>query len=98
MRRSTRRSSSIPTGETRHVVVPKGPFLRLTGFLSIQVTFADSSISLPFSLEGNFTFEQITLKILTEPVRCLRPRQCASGAANVKVNVLASDSPMARAA
>ena len=33
----------------------------LSGFLSLGITFADSGVSVPFVLSGNFAFEQITL-------------------------------------
>jgi hypothetical protein len=48
-------------GETTTLSLQKGPFLRLSGFLSLGITFADSGVSVPFVLSGNFAFEQITL-------------------------------------
>jgi ClpP class serine protease len=48
-------------GNTKVLSVPKGPSLRLTGFIDLRVTFDDAAVSDPFVLRGNFSFEQVSL-------------------------------------
>jgi hypothetical protein len=75
-------------GGTQNLTVPKGPFFRIRGSLHIAVTFDDSGISAPFALDGNFTFEQITLKDNDGDPLTPAPKAIRIGASDVNVTVL----------
>ena len=75
-------------GDTQVLSLPRGPFLRLSGFLSLAITFGDSSVSAPFSLSGNFAFEQITLPDPNPGDTIPAPKAVRIAASDVQVNVL----------
>ncbi|MBK8118786.1 MAG: hypothetical protein IPK39_05850 [Sulfuritalea sp.] len=78
------------TGErvTERIEMQKGPFLRLSGSLFLGVTFADSAVSAPFILAGNFAFEQLTLIDPNPGDNIPAPKAVRIAASDVRVEVL----------
>ncbi|HMJ89194.1 MAG TPA: hypothetical protein VK530_05230, partial [Candidatus Acidoferrum sp.] len=77
-------------GNTETLSLPKGPFLRVAGHVSLVVNFSNNSAEdrPDFSLEGDFAFEQITLRDPDGPGGLPPVTAIRIGLANVNSSVL----------
>ncbi|HTD68791.1 MAG TPA: hypothetical protein VK846_19895, partial [Candidatus Limnocylindria bacterium] len=77
-------------GNTETLSLPKGPFLRIAGHVALVINFSDNSADdrPDFALEGDFAFEQITLRDPDGPGGLPPVTAIRVGMANVNSSVL----------